>query len=172
MVTTVFCAGLLHAQRAPSNPEQKLSRLDRLEAWVAAVNQHTPGTADEAALAINQWSAADLRGVWIDVGSLASLVREPSVSVFFVPGDPELRLTPSGWATVIPVTQAGRSTPVSYSGRDLERLRTLAVPLGSPADGRENLLLKRGAMLHADVAMLAPADARLIVKQGSAGSRL
>jgi tetratricopeptide (TPR) repeat protein len=162
-------AAHLRAQNAPS-AQQKLSRLDRLEAWVAAVNQHMPGTADDAALEINQWSAADLHGVWIDVTSLASLVREPSVSVFFLPGDPELRLTPSGWATVTPPTQTNRA-PISYSGRDLERLRKLAASLGSPNDGRENLLLKRGAMLHADIAMLAPADARFIVKPGSTGSR-
>jgi len=159
----------LHAQRAPSAQERTLSRMDRLEAWVAAVNQHTPGTADEAALAINRWSSADLRGVWIDVSSLVGLVREPTVSVFFLPGDPELRSTTGGWVTVTP--SSGRPMAISYSGRDLDHLRRLAVPLGSPTDGRENLLLKRGAMLHADVAMLAPADARFAVKSRTGSKR-
>jgi tetratricopeptide (TPR) repeat protein len=170
-VMTAFDAGVnLSAQAAPSAQEQKMSRLDRLEAWVAAVNRHTPGEVDDAALQINQWSSADLRSVWIDVASLVSLVREPGVSLFYVPGDPELRLTPAGWATVTPATRTGRPTPISYSGRDLQRLRSLAAQLGSPTDGRENLLLKRGAMLHADIAMLAPADARF-TKANSVGSR-
>jgi tetratricopeptide (TPR) repeat protein len=159
----------LHAQTAPSAREQRLSRLDRLEAWVAAVNRHTPGTADEAALEINQWSAADLRIVWIDLVSLASLVREPTVSLFFPPGEPQLRLTTTGWVTATP--SVSRPTPLSYSGRDLARLRALAGSLGSPYDGRENALLKRGAMLHADIAMLAPADVRFAVKPGSGSKR-
>jgi tetratricopeptide (TPR) repeat protein len=124
---------------------------------------------DEAALEINQWSAADLRNAWIDVVSLASLVREPTVSVFFPPGEPELRLTTTGWVTV--TSSSSRPPPISYSGRDLERLRRLAVPLGSPTDGRENGLLKRGAMLHADIAMRAPADARFAVKSSTGAKR-
>jgi len=156
------------AQAVPS-AQEKMSRLDRLEAWIAAVNQHTPGEADEAVLAVNRWNSVDLRGVWIDIASLTSLVREPGVSLFFVPGDPELRLTPAGWGTVTAPTRTGRPLPIPYGGRDLERLRKLAASLGSPTDGRENVLLKRAAMLHADIAMLAPADARF-TKSGLSGS--
>ena len=171
VMTAVFQPAVrLHAQRAPSAQEKTLSRMDRLEAWVAAVNQHTPGEADEAVLEINRWSSGDLRGVWIDASSLVSLVREPGVSLFYVPGDPELRLTPSGWVTSTQATRTGRPMPIPYSGRDLERLRKIAAPLGSPTDGRENLLLKRGAMLHADIAMLAPAEARFAAKS-NVGSR-
>jgi hypothetical protein len=170
-ITAVFAGGVRpHAQRAPSTQERKLSRLDRLEMWVAAINRHKPGEVDEAALEINQWSSGDLRGVWIDVSSLVSLVREPGVSLFYLPGDPELRRTTTGWVTVTPSTRTGRPTPISYSGRDLERLKRLAVPLGSPTDGRENLLLKRGAMLHADIAMLAPAEARATAKSSPVGA--
>jgi len=169
-VAMAFDAGVhLHAQTSSSAQEKKLSRLDRLEAWVAAVNQHTPGEVDEAALEINTWSSADLRGVWIDVVSLASLVREPTVSLFYVPADREMRSTQAGWATVAAATSS-RALPISYSGGDLERLRRLAAPLGSPTDGRENLLLKRGAMLHADIAMLAPVEARLRARPDSAGT--
>jgi len=170
VATAAFDAGVqLHAQNTPSAPE-KLSRLDRLEKWVAAVNTHEAGTADEAALEINQWSTADLRSVWMDVVSLTSLVREPTVSVFFPPPEPELRLTTTGWVTVTP-SSSSRSTAISYSGRDVARLRALAAPLGSPYDGRENALLKRGAMLHADIAMLAPADTRFAVKPGAGSKR-
>jgi hypothetical protein len=167
-MTIAFGDGRLRAQGAPSAQEKKWSRLDRLEAWVAAVGRHTPGELDEAALEINQWSAADLHDVWLDVGSLAGLVREPTVTIFFAPADWRIRLMPAGWQTeFVP----SRASTISYSGRDIERLRRLAAPLGTPTDGGENALLKRGAMLHADVAMLAPADARLTVKPGSAGTR-
>jgi hypothetical protein len=106
-------------------------------------------------LEINQWSAEVLIGVLIDVATLTSLVREPSVSVFYPPAFVSTRRPPMA---------------ISYSGRDLERLRRLATTMGSPTEGRENLLLKRGAMLHADIAMLAPADARVIAKPPSIGS--
>lgn len=168
-VMAAFDAGAhqLHAQAAPSAQAKKMSRLDRLEAWIAAIDQHTPGEADEAVLEVNRWTSEDLRGVWIDVASLISLVREPSVSVFYVPADSQVRLTPAGWVTA-PVS--GRPTTVSYSGRDVERLRKIAARLGSPTEGRENLLLKRGAMMHADIAMLAPADARVTARSRSGGS--
>src|SRR5689334_23851607 len=68
-VMAAFDAGAhqLHAQAAPSAQAKKMSRLDRLEAWIAAIDQHTPGEADEAVLEVNRWTSEDLRGVWIDV---------------------------------------------------------------------------------------------------------
>jgi hypothetical protein len=167
-MTSAFEAGAhLHAQTSPSAQEKTLSRIDRLEAWVAAVNQHTPGVRDNAALEINRWNAEELRGVWIDVSTLISLVRDPTASVFYEPDDPAFRLTPAGSKTVLP----RGLRPIAYSRGDLDRLRSLAATFGSQTDGRENLLLKRGAMLHADIMMLAPADMRVTATSTSAGSR-
>lgn len=168
VITPAFEAGVnLHAQTPSSAPERLTVRIDRLEAWVAAVAQHVPGTRDSAVLAIARWNAEQLRGVWIDVSTLITLARDPSTSVFYEPDDPAFRLPPAGSKTVLP----RRLLPIAYSRGDLNRLRSLAATLGSRTDGRENLLLKRGAMLHADVAMLAPSDARLTTTSSSPGSR-
>jgi hypothetical protein len=167
-MTSAFAAGAhLHAQASSSAQEKTLSRIDRLEAWVAAVRQHTPGARDNAVLEITRWSAEELRGVWIDVSTVITLVRDPAADVFYEPDDPAFRLTPAGSKTVIP----RRLLPIAYSRSDLDRLRSVAATLGSRTDGRENLLLKRGAMLHADIAMLAPADVRTTATSPSVESR-
>jgi hypothetical protein len=69
-MTSAFEAGArLHAQTPAAAPERRLSRVDRLEAWVAAAGQHTPGVRDAAVLEVNRWNAEELRGVWIDVST-------------------------------------------------------------------------------------------------------
>jgi tetratricopeptide (TPR) repeat protein len=76
-------------------------------------------------------------------------------------------LPPAGSKTALP----RRLLPIAYSRGDLDRLRSLALTLGSRTDGRENLLLKRGAMLHADIAMLALPDAGFTTTSSSSGAR-
>ncbi|HEY1306221.1 MAG TPA: tetratricopeptide repeat protein [Vicinamibacterales bacterium] len=134
--------------------ETRLSRIDRLRAWIAAANEHEPGFLDDSAEAINRWSAADLQTVGIDVGSVVSLVRDPSVRLFFVAAErpPQRRGDPT--------PPPARPTPIGYSGSELKALVDIAASLGPPTTGHENQLLKRGAMLHADVAILAPLDQR------------
>ena len=143
------------AAQSPSPSAKKLSRIDRLEAWIQAVNQHDPGAVDDEVDEINLWTASDLLTMWVDVASVASLVRDPGARLFFIPADKQLRWTQQGWMPM-PL----KPVQVFYSVNELKRLQGLAASLGGPADGRENILLKRGAMLHADIAMLAPADAR------------
>jgi hypothetical protein len=132
------------------------ARITRLERWLSAVAQHELGTADEAVLEINGWNQGQLRLIWIDVTSLVSLVREPDVSLFYVSEVPTSSTGPPARQTS-PISTA-RATQVFYTVNELRRLRTIAKeisPLATP--GPENDILKRGAMLHADIAMRAPA---------------
>jgi tetratricopeptide (TPR) repeat protein len=90
----------------------------------------------------------DLRWLWIDLHSVFTLMREPDARLFFMPAP-------------------GRSKPAQfvYSGSEMRRLIALAsreAPGGRRNDverqsrerASENRLLKRGAMLHTDVAMV------------------
>jgi hypothetical protein len=150
---------LLLAVLAARPSSQAVSRIDRLEQWMAAIERHEPGTFDPPAMTVRPWNSNDMRWLWIDLNSVIRLMRDPGVSLFFM-------------------TTPGQSTPTRYvySGSDLRRLLTLAlkeiprrnetgVQRQDRARVSQNRLLKRGAVLHGDIAMLAepqsaPADRR------------
>jgi tetratricopeptide (TPR) repeat protein len=145
---------VVHAQQPPGE-RVKLSRIDRLEAWIAAVERHELGELDESVLVVNEWAAGELRFLWFDLTSLTSLVREPAVLIFFAPLErPDRTRQPN---LLQPSSSASRRrTQLTYTGNELRRLRAAALKLGGRTEGRENALLKRGAVLHSDIAMLAP----------------
>jgi hypothetical protein len=109
------------AGQGPASP-RVLSRVDRLEAWLSAVEQHRSGTVDGWVLGVRDWDAAALELLRVDLGTVVSMIREPK--------------------------------RVVYDGPELTRLKAIA--LGVVLRGGENRILKRGAMLHTDVAILAP----------------
>jgi tetratricopeptide (TPR) repeat protein len=150
MMTTGWAARPA-AQR--SSPAPKVSRIDRLEAWIAGVKRHEPGTFDDVAQEISEWGDEELKQVWIDMSSVVTLVYEPRTAVFYIP---RTRQNPtSGW--------------VPYSDVERQELRDIATPLG---EGHESRLLKRGALLHADIAMLAPQEKRATGVDGPIRYRL
>jgi len=53
------------------------SRLDRVTAWLAAVQRHQPGADDEALAQVALWSNDDLRLLWIDLNVVVHLMRNP-----------------------------------------------------------------------------------------------
>jgi hypothetical protein len=122
-------------------------RVDRLRQWLDAVEQHEPGAADEALLRVASWDRMTLWRVWIDVGSIVSLVREPNVRVFYEPNEPEPF---SGIFRAL--APRYRSRPISYGWNDVKRLQLIAKDVVDR--GGEDRVLKRGASLHADIVML------------------
>jgi tetratricopeptide repeat protein len=141
-----------------SAPDEVSSRLTRFEAWLKAIEQHRPGALDDSVRLVNLWNQEQLRLIWIDVSTVVSLVREPSVTLFFVsePAGPARQ----GRLVGPPRATAPRPTQVLYTIGELRRLRELAKrisPTSTP--GPENNILKRGALLHADVAILEPSGA-------------
>ena len=64
-------------------------RVDRLSQWLDAVEQHEPGAADDALLRVASWDRMTLWRVWIDAGTIVSLVRDPNVLVFDAPTESE-----------------------------------------------------------------------------------
>jgi tetratricopeptide (TPR) repeat protein len=160
------------AAQPPSQTDEVPPRIARLERWLSAIAEHRPGSLDDYVDLINTWNQEELRLIWVDISTIVSLVREPRVSIFYVT---EPRPTTGPARQVNPLATA-RSTQVFYTFGELRRLRALASqvsPTGQP--GPENDVLKRGAMLHADIAILTPigsGGAASDVRPGPGGATL
>jgi hypothetical protein len=161
------------------------ARLVRVEQWMKAVMRHEPGATDAAAMDVGAWTAAQVRALWVDANVLVQIMRNPKGLRFTVRAEGE---------------RAAR--PISYSSGQMRRLRVLACAAGgivtedvctsikawieldadlqqlarraaaSRAGGDDNYLLRRGALLHADIEMLLPVARELLPNAGqsSAGS--
>jgi hypothetical protein len=123
-------------------------RVDRLRQWLEAIEQHELGELDEPLRRVASWDRNTLWLVWMDVGTIVSLVREPDIHVFFTPREPEPF---SGiFRTPQPVRLPMRVIP--YGREDIRRLQTIAKEVIDR--GGEDRVLKRGAVLHGDIAMI------------------
>jgi VWFA-related protein len=134
-------------------PSRSASRIDRLETWLAAVEQHEPGTADAPARIVRSWTPEELTQLATDLSLLARLIEDPKHPVLWLT-DPE---------------RPTRFFRAPYSTDDDARLRTAARDAslrcgqdpgrdGSSRDEQavrcaRNRLLKRGAVLHTDAAI-------------------
>jgi tetratricopeptide (TPR) repeat protein len=129
------------------------TRIDRLEAWLVAVEQHEPGSADGAARMVRSFSPAELAQLTTDLSLLARLIENPKEPVLWLT-DPE---------------RPTRFFRAPYSTDEDKRLRAAArdAVLGcggqpGPEEARpaaevvrcaRNRILKRGAILHTDAAI-------------------
>ena len=117
--------------------EERASRLWNLRSWVMAVEDHEPGKFDPAAFSIDAWASSDLLAVGRDLAALAEFLA-------------------SGRARA---AKSGRPSTMTYQGRTIS-LADVQQLLGLTDDeterGDANRVFKRGALLHADIAMLAP----------------
>ena len=157
LLAAVVCAWALSAGASAqsSTPREISPRIARLETWLWAIVNHRPGTVDEAVLRVNPWNQEQLRFIWMEVSTLVAMIREPDISVFFVVEPPRPTGEPVRSLTMF---SRGRSMQVLYSVAEQRRLREIAgaiSPRGTA--GPENDILKRGALLHADIAMSLPA---------------
>ena len=144
-----------------------VDRLDRMEQWLKAVMRHEPGTTDDAAGLVGSWSNSELRQLWIDTNVMAQLMRNPRGVGFSVRSEGQ-RV----------------SQKISYTVAQFRHLKALACAAGGMVDqpeclaikasisvgadllhlaslagaakrrGDDNYVLRRGALLHADIAML------------------
>jgi hypothetical protein len=159
------------AAQSFSERDEVNPRITRFERWLDATYAHRPGSIDDSVRLVRTWNQQQLRLIWVDALTIVSLIRQPDVSLFYV-SEP-IR---AGQSTrqISPIA-TNNSQQVLYTNGELRRLRALAKQVradGKP--GRENDLLKRGAMLHADIEMLvgrsdAPASA---ASPGPAGATL
>ena len=160
----------------PGTPSSRLieqvgkGRLERLEQWLKAAARHAPGDDDDALGEMAAWPNEQLKQLWIDANVLTQIIRSPSAAAFTVRAEGQRD-----------------GTQIRYTKTDLHRLHVLAcaaggalldapcvaIDAGSEIDaalwqvaalaraarlrGDDNYILRRGAILHGDVAMLAPA---------------
>lgn len=127
-------AGLLLAPAAAA--DDPTPRLTLLTNWVAAARGHEPGTEDAHAYAVGAWSNPDINLLWLDVQTLVRFTR----------------CTTCGQTSVLPLGSTHHGA-VFYRRDELRAVRALADDIRSRPDGA-NDLLKRAAILHADIAML------------------
>src|SRR5262245_41746571 len=134
-----------------SDSDEISPRITRFERWLDATAAHRPGALDDSVRLIATWNQQQLRLVWVDVLSIVSLIRAPDVSLFYV-SEP-VRSSQNVRQTSPVATNV--SQQVLYTVAELRRLRAIAKQMSADGKpGRENDLLKRGAMLHADIEML------------------
>lgn len=165
-------------------PNSADPRLERVEQWLKTVMHHQPGEADEPANLVALWSNGDIRTLWVDANVVVQLMRNPRGLAFNVQFEGQktvqrVRYTAAQMhrLKVLACAAAGAvSLPACVDQRagaeldeDLVRLSSLAAASRLGGD-HDNYILRRGALLHADIAMLVPARSREPVDAGlSAG---
>jgi tetratricopeptide (TPR) repeat protein len=158
----------VRAQRRPPSAYVADARIDRLERWVKATARHQPGSADHEAVEIGSWPQRDLQTLWIDVDVLIKLMRHTGLLRFSMrsPGQRNaqdihhtpvqlrrLRALTCAAVGIVADHRCDESRNAIDRDADLLRLSALAFAARSAGDG-DNFILRRGALLHADVAML------------------
>jgi hypothetical protein len=153
-------------------------RLERLAQWLKAVARHTPGEDDAPLQEIAGWANADLKDLWMDANVLVQVTRSDAISSmtgrrgvdrFSVRSDGQktattIRYTPPQMRrmTVLACAAGGLLldppcqliNAANDLDADLRQIATLARTARSR--GEANYIIRRGAILHADVPMLAP----------------
>jgi Tetratricopeptide repeat len=157
------------AGQQTSQSDEVSPRISRLEQWLSATASHRPGAVDEHVRLVNTWNQEQLRLIWIDVSTIVSLIREPDVSLFYV-NEPTTRGGPGQQGRQLSSLATSRSTQVLYTLGELRRLRALAKSISPTGkSGPENDIVRRGALLHADIAILTPTASRGAGSDGRPG---
>jgi tetratricopeptide (TPR) repeat protein len=126
---------------ARQEEDENARRLLKLRFWAADVRDHQPGKFDRPAALVDDWPPGDLQAVVTDLKALTRFLISAATSG----------------------QKPDRPPTVSCLGRvftppDVREL--LGLTDDEVSRGDVNRLLKRGALLHADIAMLAPPDNR------------
>ena len=161
-------------QHAFVRPQSDMeARLARVEQWLKAAKRHTPGIADEAAIEVSGWSNTALRTLWVDMNVVVKLVRNPKAASFAIqaegqPRPQEVRYSPADVRRlrVLACAAGGQvgAGIIQDEPRcvDVDALNQLDDDLSDLAERAraskqhfdDNYILRRGALLQADVAML------------------
>jgi tetratricopeptide (TPR) repeat protein len=144
-------------------------RLERLERWLKAAARHAPGEADDELIEVAHWSNLDLRQLWIETNVLAQIMRNPQSDRYLVRAEGQKASTQIRYTTaqlrrlrVLACAAGGELVDPDClavrAGAELEPdlLRLAALARASRLRGDGNYILRRGALLHTDIAMLPP----------------
>src|SRR4051812_19793519 len=142
------CAAALCCIPAPA-AEPPTRRVALLGEWLQAVQSHEPGDSDSALDTIASWPNSQIRVLWLDLQTLLQFVHCPTCSA----------------ARVRDLD--GKLTPVAYTKVEIAALQEMAATIRE--QHRDNEMLKRGAILHADVVMIAKPQPAVYVEQPRPG---
>jgi tetratricopeptide (TPR) repeat protein len=135
------------AQR-PSSSARRLPDLPRLRQWLANVERHEPGAADDAATTVAVWPRDVVEGALLDLRGLVQTILQPR----------RPRLPSVTRFSDLDKVQLRRFAEEECA-RVLGRSEILEEILPADTQHVVNRLLKRGALLHTDIALLLPSNA-------------
>src|SRR5688572_5708367 len=131
-------AVVVQVATAPTFLSIDAPRMERLGIWLAAIEQHRIGSDDAVARRIAVWPRAEIDRLRLDLRPVLILMRNPDATSFQAE------------------TATGIPRIVLFGDTNLEQLRALAEQAARQGDG--NRVLKRGAMMHTDIALLVPVE--------------
>lgn len=153
----------------PSVEQVQQERLERLERWLKAAARHTPGIDDDALEEVAGWPNANLRELWIDANVLVQTMRNSKADRLLVRAEGQktatqirftklqlrrLRVLACAASGALVETECMAMQAGNELDPELEQLAVLAH--ASKLRGDDNYILRRGALLHGDVGVLAP----------------
>jgi len=171
-------------QKQPDVVTVTNASIDRVHDWLEAIGDHAPGASDTALTSVASWPQRDVQTLWINVTVLITLMDEVRAPGFTATvGGLTLG---RGRANVFTIQPEGKpAKEIRYNPVQLRRLKLYACaavaavvcpetlkpderPLGldrlttaaraARKSGDSNFVLRRGAMLHADIAMSGEAE--------------
>lgn len=169
MRTVCFVVLLLSSSFAAAQDEPDPRTL-RVERWLKALLHHQPGEFDAAAEEVARWSQSELQDLSLDTWALALLMRDSRSSWFtvrtagqrtsqtvrYTPRQLErMRILMCAAAGIVKERFCTQRKALAQLDDDLLRLGELAA--ASRRQGDANYVLRRGALLHTDVAISAGA---------------
>jgi tetratricopeptide (TPR) repeat protein len=176
----IAVASTARGTAAPLQQSDMDHRLVLVEQWLKAVMRHEPGTTDEAAALVGSWSNAEMRALWTDSNVVVQMMRNPRLLTFTMQGQRAQpirytrehlrRLKAFGCAAA---GRVGDLICADVAGRldaDLVRLGVLSKAANFHGD-EDNYILRRGALLHADIAMLIVPSAEPVGSGALVGPR-
>ena len=132
---------------APQTPQEDehTSRLLKLQSWATAVREHEPGKFDPPASSVNDRMPNDLQAVVTDVRAM-------------------VRSLIAARESLQKLATSSAAMPFDLAVTLWEAQEVLGLTDDEVVHGDTNRILERGALLHADIAMLAPPDDRRAFK--------
>jgi tetratricopeptide (TPR) repeat protein len=177
----VAAAGVLRASSGVQEQSQPGDRLDRAALWLKAILRHEPGETDDAARLVASWPTRAVRTLWIDASAIVQLARDPRRSGITVRmegrGPSAIRYTPNELHRLRVLGCAAGGIVLNQVCLDLrapteldpELLQLSEAVDAAKTAGDDNFVLRRGALLHTDIAMFLPHATEGLVSAAAAG---
>jgi tetratricopeptide (TPR) repeat protein len=144
-ITFCACCAAAPCSIPAQAAEPPTRRMALLSEWLQSVQSHEPGDSDGALDTIASWPNSRIRALWLDVQALLQFVHCLGCNAVRVRG------------------LDGKLAPIPFTKTEIAALQEMAATIREQR--RDDEILKRGAILHADVVMIAKPQPALYVEQ-------